>query len=153
MSISRPNLPMLLLRVRELVIAEFRPIFKRHGVTEQQWRILRVLFAEGPMEPRELVVRCGLSSPSLTGILARMSELGLVTRTRLGHDQRRVQIATTAASQALVVQIAPAVEQVYARMDERLGDGLSRRLLASLDEVIEVLGARPVVDDCLKTED
>src|SRR5512134_2297423 len=90
------NLPMLLLRAREGVLAHFRPILKAHGVTEQQWRIVRVLMEEdGPLEPRQLVERCCISSPSLTGILARMAELGLVARERLGHDQRRVLVSLT----------------------------------------------------------
>lgn len=140
--IRRANLPMLLLRARELVIAEFRPIFKRHGITEQQWRILRVLSGLGPTEPRDLVIHCGLSSPSLTGILARMRELDLVSRNRIGHDQRRLRIALTARSEALVREMAPEVEAIYAEMDRRLGTELSGRFQASLDEVIGVLASR-----------
>ena len=34
----RRNLPLLLLRSREAVMARFRGILNRHGVTEQQWR-------------------------------------------------------------------------------------------------------------------
>jgi homoprotocatechuate degradation regulator HpaR len=83
------NLPMLLLRAREGVLAHFRPILKAHGVTEQQWRIVRVLMEQGPQEPRQLVDLCCISSPSLAGILARMDELQLVQRERVGHDQRR----------------------------------------------------------------
>ena len=34
--ISRPNLPLLLLKARESVIRPFRPIFNRYDLTEQQ---------------------------------------------------------------------------------------------------------------------
>ena len=51
--------------------SRFRPILNAHGVTEQQWRIIRVLIDSGPREPREIVTLCGISSPSLAGILAR----------------------------------------------------------------------------------
>ena len=37
------NLPLLLLHAREGVIGQFRPILNAHGVTEQQWRIIRAL--------------------------------------------------------------------------------------------------------------
>ena len=37
------SLPMALLRAREAVMARFRPLFRLHGVTEQQWRVLRAL--------------------------------------------------------------------------------------------------------------
>src|SRR5208283_3623306 len=39
------SLPMSLLRAREAVMRHFRPSLRRHGLTEQQWRILRALAA------------------------------------------------------------------------------------------------------------
>jgi hypothetical protein len=49
------NLPLLLLQAREGVIAHFRPILHAHGLTEQQWRIVRALLDQGPLEPRQIV--------------------------------------------------------------------------------------------------
>src|SRR6266849_5130597 len=37
------SLPMSLLRAREAVMRHFRPSLRDHGLTEQQWRILRAL--------------------------------------------------------------------------------------------------------------
>ena len=71
------NLPLLLLQAREQVIARFRPILNAHGITEQQWRIVRALLDTGPLEPREIGELCRISSPSLAGVLSRMEELGL----------------------------------------------------------------------------
>ncbi|MBL8355834.1 MAG: homoprotocatechuate degradation operon regulator HpaR, partial [Delftia acidovorans] len=65
------NLPLLLLQARESVIARFRPILQAHGLTEQQWRIVRALLESGPLEPRQIVEICRISSPSLAGVLAR----------------------------------------------------------------------------------
>ena len=59
-----------------------------------------VLAERGPTEPRELVRLCGISSPSLTGMLARMDDLGLVARKPVAGDQRRVLVSTTARSRA-----------------------------------------------------
>ena len=39
------SLPMSLLRAREAVMRQFRPSLRDHGLTEQQWRILRALAA------------------------------------------------------------------------------------------------------------
>ena len=64
------NLPLLLLQARENVIARFRPNLNAHRVTEQQWRIVRALLERGPMEQREIVAVCHISSPSLAGVLA-----------------------------------------------------------------------------------
>ena len=51
-----------------------------------------------PLGPRQIVGVCGISSPSLAGVLARMDDLGLVTRVRLDHDQRRVRVSNVANS-------------------------------------------------------
>ena len=41
------SLTIALLQAREAAMAYFRPIVKRHNLTEQQWRIVRIL-AERP---------------------------------------------------------------------------------------------------------
>ena len=101
------NLPLLLLQARESVIAHFRPMLNEHGLTEQQWRVVRVLLEQGPLEPRQIVQLCRISSPSLAGVLARMDDLGLVQRSRMPQDQRRVRVQLTDRSQALAAAMAP----------------------------------------------
>ena len=48
------SLPMSLLRAREAVMRQFRPSLRNHGLTEQQWRILRALTAVDAIEVTEL---------------------------------------------------------------------------------------------------
>lgn len=136
---ARRNLPLLLLQARESVMGKFRPILNAHGVTEQQWRIVRALHEHGPLEPRQIGEICTILSASLTGVLARMDDLGLVTRTRLDHDQRRLLVALTPKSRGLVTRMAPQIEAIYARLEERLGAEFAERLYAQLDRTIELL--------------
>lgn len=121
--------------MRERVLASFRPILKQHGLTEQQWRIIRALLDTGPLEPREIVALCGISSPSLAGVLARMDELGLVRRERFDHDQRRLKVSLTARSKALAVSMAPQIEAVYAAMENRIGRARVLEIHAMLDQL------------------
>ena len=137
------NLPLLLLQARERVLARLRPMLNAHGLTEQQWRIVRALHEAGAMEPRQIVSRCHISSPSLTGMLARMDELGLVQRQRLAHDQRRVMVALTARSQALLVAMAPQVEALYQAIETHIGAAFIGGFYAALDELIGRLDALP----------
>jgi DNA-binding MarR family transcriptional regulator len=65
-----------------------------------------------------------------------MDDLGLVTRQRLAHDQRRVRVRLTGKSRALAARIAPAVEETYRRMERELGSELLGRLYRTLDEVM-----------------
>src|SRR5579883_3577127 len=77
------SLPMALLRSREAVMRLFRPGLRKHGVTEQQWRILRALAHSGPMEVTELAEATFLLAPSLSRILATLEQRGLIVRTRV----------------------------------------------------------------------
>ena len=69
--VANRNLPQMLLLAREHLMSHFRPILNHYGVTEQQWRILRVLDEHGQLEPRELCELCQILSPSMAGVLAR----------------------------------------------------------------------------------
>ena len=138
-ALAHRNLPMLLLQARERVIGRFRPILNEHGVTEQQWRIVRVLLEQGPLEPREIVTACCISSPSLTGILARMDDLGLVKRERIDGDLRRVKVSLTPRSRALAARIAPQVEAAYAAIEARIGREFTADFYRTLDDLITAL--------------
>lgn len=138
---TRRNLPLLLLQARERVMAQFRPFLNEQGVTEQQWRIVRALLETGPLEPREIVTLCGISSPSLAGVLARMEELDLVSRERLDHDQRRVKVSVTPRSHALAARMAPKIEAAYVKIEAQIGPQFTRQLYDILDQLLATLDA------------
>lgn len=144
--ITHRNLPLLLLQAREHVISRFRPILNAHGITEQQWRIVRAILERGPMEPREIVTLCCISSPSLAGVLTRMEETGFVARERLSHDQRRVKVSLTAKSRALATRIAPKIEAAYADLEAKIGPEFSGQFYDALDRMIATLGEETVSD-------
>jgi homoprotocatechuate degradation regulator HpaR len=150
------NLPLLLLQARERVLSHFRPILNAHGVTEQQWRIVRVLYEEPWLEPREIVELCRISSPSMAGVLARMQELGLVTRRRIDRDRRRVRVALTPRARAMAARMAPGIEATYRRIERQIGRPFSARLQQGLDRLLATLeahgaGARNARDPRAKT--
>jgi len=140
------NLPLLLLQAREGVMAHFRPILNAHGVTEQQWRIVRALLEQGPLEPRQIGQVCRISSPSLAGVLARMDDLGLVQRARMPQDQRRVLVRLTDRSQALAATMAPEIEAAYAAIEAHIGRAFIGGFYTALDELIGLLGSLPAED-------
>ena len=130
------NLPLLMLQARERVISYFRPLLHAHGVTEQQWRIIRALADAGALEPREIGEICGLSSPSLAGVLSRMEEIDLVSRKRVARDQRREKVSLTSYSRALAAEMAPQIDAVYTRVEAILGKHACAQLYAGLDAVL-----------------
>nr|WP_093092494.1 homoprotocatechuate degradation operon regulator HpaR [Shimia aestuarii] len=129
------SLPIALLRAREKVMGPIRNMLADAGVTEQQWRVLRVLMEEGPLDPTSIAERAVLLLPSLTRILQKLEEKGLVTRTRDDNDRRRQVITVTEAGHALIAQNMPASQRQMARLREELGDEKYQGLLALLDDL------------------
>ncbi|HEY4065725.1 MAG TPA: homoprotocatechuate degradation operon regulator HpaR [Burkholderiaceae bacterium] len=130
------NLPHLLLRARDTLMAQFRPLLSAHGLTEQQWRILRELLEQGPQEPRQLCEACSISSPSIAGVLLRMEETGLVVRERMPHDQRRVRVSLTPASRQTAHLLVPQIEARYAALEKTLGVQAMQEVYDALDALL-----------------
>jgi homoprotocatechuate degradation regulator HpaR len=130
------NLPQLFLKAREELLCHFRPIISHFGLTEQQWRILRTLSEMEQLEPREICEHCHILSPSMTGVLSRMEEMNLVTRTRMPEDQRRVLVRLTPKSEQLVSELGPLIVEQYKIIEQAFGPELIKELYEVMDRVI-----------------
>ena len=136
--INNPNLPQRLLKARDSLMAHFRPILHHFGVTEQQWRILRVLDEHALLEPRELGELCQISSPSMAGVLARMEQAGLIGRSRMDGDQRRVSVRLAPQGRVLLGQIGPLIDLQYQYIEQSCGQQIFVDLFRVLEEFIEL---------------
>ncbi|MGH8261546.1 MAG: homoprotocatechuate degradation operon regulator HpaR [Steroidobacteraceae bacterium] len=133
------SLPMALLRTRETVMRRFRPGLREHGVTEQQWRVLRALAGFGTVEITELASRTCLLPPSLSRILPDLEARGLIVRRPVAADMRRATVTLTHTGVGLIAAHAPESERVYRAIEERFGAQRLRRLFALLGELEEAL--------------
>src|SRR5438128_7456350 len=124
------SLPMSLLRAREAVMRHFRPSLRNHGLTEQQWRILRAL-AAGPIEVTELARVAFLLGPSLSRILRDLEARHLIARKVAKADLRRGVVSISAKGLKLMEVIAPSSEEIYAAITRRYG----ARKLAELQDM------------------
>lgn len=130
------NLPRLLLQARESVMAHFRPNLREHGLTDQQWRVLRVLGEHGVVETGRIGREAYILGPSLTGVLSRMERDGLVQRERDPEDQRRTVVQATARGRRMVTKLAESIEAHYATMESTLGKTQLAQLYQLLDQII-----------------
>lgn len=134
-------LPIALLRAREAVMARFRPVLAGHAVTEQQWRVLRVLAEAGPLDATEIARQCCILMPSLTRIVRTLTTEGLITRSRDEGDGRRHLLRITEAGEALLDRVAPESRAVYEDLEKRYGADRLGVLLDMLEELAD-LGSR-----------
>ena len=128
-------LPIALLRARETVMGQIRPMLSDAGVTEQQWRVLRVLVEDGPMDPTDIAEKSCLLLPSLTRILKFLEESGLVSRSKHETDGRRFVVEITEAGRDLIRQNAATSNRIYADIEAAFGAEKMSELLDLLDEL------------------
>lgn len=132
------SLPMMLHRALDAVMPPFRQIFSEYGLTEQQWRIMRVLWE---VESRPLVSLAEstlIPAPSLVGVVDRLCRTGLVERARSQTDRRVVYVRCTAKGKALEAEVTPKVDAIYKALEDSIDPALWRSLFFAMDQLIAV---------------
>jgi homoprotocatechuate degradation regulator HpaR len=123
------SLPIALIRAREGVMAPIRDMLAETGITEQQWRVLRVLSEHGALDTTTLADRASLLFPSLTRIATTMRNKGLITQTRDAVDRRRQMIEITAEGQRIIDDYADQSARIVADFRATLGEANYEKLL------------------------
>jgi homoprotocatechuate degradation regulator HpaR len=135
----RHSLPMELLKAREAAMARFRPMLRNHGLTEQQWRVVRALSEYDQIDASELAKRSFLLAPSLTRILQYLEGKGLILRTLDQNDQRKQVLALSRQGRRLFGQVAPDSVLIYAAIEQEFGVARLEALYALLADFYNTL--------------
>ena len=134
---------MRLYRALDAVMPAFRQVFSEFGLTEQQWRVLRVLWERGSVPLSSLASATLIPAPSLVGVVDRLTRNGLVARERSTGDRRVVYIYATEQGQSLEASVRPRVDAVYAQLMDQIEPKVWRELNISLDQLTESLSTNP----------
>ncbi len=135
------SLPMALLKAREAAMTRFRPMLRDHGLTEQQWRVIRALADSDEIDASELARRSFLLSPSLTRILRNLEDQRIVKRSSDLNDQRRSVFVLTGKGERIFSEVAPDSERLYAEMEAEFGLARLGKLYDLLADFTEALSA------------
>jgi DNA-binding MarR family transcriptional regulator len=79
----------------------YRPLLDALGLTYPQYLAMMVLWEREAQTVSELGERLHLDSGTLTPLLKRLESAGLITRSRLADDERRVAVHLTAAGSTM----------------------------------------------------
>lgn len=129
------SLPIALLRAREEVMGPIRAMLADVGITEQQWRVLRVLDEAGEMEPTRIAEEACLLLPSLTRILQKLEERGLILRRPDESDKRKQIIGISEDGSAVIAANLGTSMALNEEVRMRLGAARYEQLLDILNEL------------------
>lgn len=117
-------------------MAHFRPMLARHNVTEQQWRVIRVLGEESPLDASEVAARASILAPSLTRIIKALEDRKFIIRGKFEDDGRRVLLAIAPPGMALIDEVQPERRAIYTAIEQRFGEKRVEELLDLLEVLI-----------------
>ncbi len=118
-------------------MGHFRPMLAQHNVTEQQWRVLRLLSERGQIDATELAQGAALLAPSLTRMIKALEDRKLIRTTKDTADGRRLLVRIDDAGAKLLEEVRPESLKIYEELELRIGHDKIEALISLLNEVTD----------------
>ena len=130
-----------LLRTADVVRRRLAQTVDPHGITLQQYNVLRILkgAAPDPLPTLEIAERMIEAQPGITRLLDRLVEKGLVRRERCADDRRQVHCWVTNEGLDLLADLDPIVDEA----DRAAVASLSAAQVEQLLRLLEVVRTDP----------
>ena len=129
------SLPISLLQTRELIMEVVRPMLVRHSITEQQWRVLRVISEDVRLDASTVAARACLLAPSVTRIVRALAKRGFISSVRDVSDKRRMVLQLTEAGDAFLEKVSPESAEIFAKLRRTVGAERWEQLTTLLSDI------------------
>ncbi|WP_433875861.1 MarR family winged helix-turn-helix transcriptional regulator [Sinomonas atrocyanea] len=83
------------------VIASYRPVLEKLGLTHPQYLVMLALWERSPRTVKDISESLLLEPATVTPLLRRLEDAGLLTRTRQAGNERALDVALTPEGAAL----------------------------------------------------
>jgi DNA-binding MarR family transcriptional regulator len=124
-------------QLANLLTRRLGPVFEKAKITPQQWSVLSALAGEeGAVTLVTLSRRLGVTKQNMTGMIARLEQLGLAERNDDPQDLRSSRVALTRRGRSVVEKVRPAYEEWLSSLAE---EAMSQRDLQTLGRSVERL--------------
>ena len=126
------------IQLGNLLTRALAPVFEKANVTPQQWAVMATI-GEEPTNLAAVARKLAVSKQNMTGMMARLEQLGVVERSDDPDDLRSSRVQLTRRGRAIVERLAPMYEQWQKTLDvpEKDLQTLTRavnRLIAQLEQ-------------------
>lgn len=116
----------------------FREMLSESGISEQKWRVLRVVDETGPVAQAKIAEAACLMLPSLTRILKAMEQEGFLTREVSENDRRTTMVSITEKGRKLIAQHSRKNKDIVNKLESDFGKERLEQLLDLLEELREL---------------
>ena len=128
------------IQLANLLNRRLAPVFEKAKVTPQQWAVLVALSEENaPVTLVALARRLVVTKQNMTGMIARLEQLGVAERQGDPNDLRSSRVQLTRRGRGIVEKLRPAYD---AWLKSLAGEQVSERELQALTKTVERLIAQ-----------
>lgn len=125
------------IQLANLLTRRLAPVFEKAKITPQQWSVLSALSeADAPVTLVALSRRLAVTKQNMTGMIARLEQLGVAERQGDPNDLRSSRVTLTRRGRGLVEKVRPAYDEWVRSL--ATGD-VSERDIQSLTRTVERL--------------
>jgi homoprotocatechuate degradation regulator HpaR len=107
----------------------------RLNVTEQQWRVVRVVAEAGTLDATEVANRASILAPSLTRMIKSLETRKFIKRQKDAKDGRRVMLQITPLGLEFLEKAIPESSEIHQKIEKQFGHEKLNALLDLLHEV------------------
>jgi len=144
----------VLVALRRLIRAadlDAKDLARQTGLTTSQLLVLELLEASGEMTVGAIAREVGLAQGTVTSLIDRLVERGLLNRRRANRDRRQVKVAVSDPGRALLAAAPTPLQRRFLDSFSRLQDWEQTSILSSLQRLAHLMGAEsleaaPVLD-------
>ncbi|MFA5529477.1 MAG: MarR family transcriptional regulator [Thiohalomonadaceae bacterium] len=129
-------------RIIRAVDLHSKRLMQRTGLSGPQLVVMQVIDRGSPLSAGELARRASLSQATVTAILDRLEERGLVVRERSKEDRRRTLVALTAAGQEALAASPTLLQEHFVQRFAAMPDWEQHLVIASLQRVAHMMDAQ-----------
>ncbi|MBN2395362.1 MAG: MarR family transcriptional regulator [Candidatus Atribacteria bacterium] len=102
-----------------LITREYQPLLAKLGITYPQYLVLMVLWENDSLPVNDIARRLILNTNTITPLLKRMEQQGLINRIRSKKDERMVLVQLTEKGEGLKVIALQIPEEFIKRLSDR----------------------------------
>ncbi len=122
-----------LIRASSTYTTEMDQALKSYGLDNTKWRVLSLLKDKSPSTVSELARRSVIKLPTLTRMLIRMENEGLITRQALDNDRRVVEVRMTSSAKKTLTLVRSIGHKVF----DRAFDGIEAQEVARMTKTLK----------------
>ncbi len=131
-------------RIIQSVDLHSRYLVKNFGLTGPQLIILQEVSRQGEVSISEIAKSISLGQATVTGILERLENRGLISRRRSMSDKRKMFIQITNSCEELLEKAPPPMQEHFINNFENLKDWEQAMILSSLQRIVALMNARAI---------